>query len=69
MVVAVNLVRVRAKRAAHDQFDAFTAGLAHIGGVVEGDQAVHVGGQVIEKGSVYKLYAWTCDGGCEASPG
>ena len=21
------------------------------------------------KGSVYELYAWTCDGGCEASPG
>ena len=21
------------------------------------------------EGSVYKLYAWTCDGGCEASPG
>ncbi len=20
-------------------------------------------------GSVYELYAWTCDGGCEASPG
>ncbi len=23
----------------------------------------------IKKGSVYELYAWTCDGGCEASPG
>ena len=21
------------------------------------------------EGSVYELYAWTCDGGCEASPG
>ena len=24
---------------------------------------------VFQEGSVYKLYAWTCDGGCEASPG
>ena len=24
---------------------------------------------LVKKGSVYELYAWTCDGGCEASPG
>ena len=26
-------------------------------------------GDVENNGSVYELYAWTCDGGCEASPG
>ncbi len=26
-------------------------------------------GDFIRKGSVHELYAWTCDGGCEASPG
>ena len=42
----------------------------HIGKLVRAGPALFADDTPVKlQGSVYELYAWTCDGGCEASPG